>query len=127
MAPDTTKLASVFETIKAEFPKSLSEHGWYTLTVSPLFFLNEINHSNQHHKASALITASNPTNITHLYNFLISQQEWSTPEQRRILSRRLREQMLKQWVVIGIPKVITAVFSLAQIEKPDDADPSFTR
>ncbi|KAJ5288939.1 hypothetical protein N7478_001969 [Penicillium angulare] len=109
MAPDTTKLSSLFETIKKEFPHTISEHGWYTLT------------------ASVLITASTPTDITHLYNFLISQPEWSTHEQRKILSRRLREQMLKQWVVIGIPKVITAVFSLAQIEKLEDADLSFTR
>ncbi|KAJ6014750.1 hypothetical protein N7540_009341 [Penicillium herquei] len=109
MAPDTTKLPEIFETIKKGFPSSLSEHGWYILS------------------ASALITASNPTNITYLYNFLISQPEWSKPDQRRVLIRRLREQMLKQWVIIGIPKVITAVLSLAQIENPEDADPSFTR
>ncbi|KAJ5220241.1 hypothetical protein N7468_009445 [Penicillium chermesinum] len=100
MPLDTSQLPAIFEEIKKEFPSSVSEHGWYTMTLS------------------SLITVSNPANITHLYNFLISQPEWSTHEQRRVLSRRLREQLMKQWVVIGIPRVITAVLSLAAAEAP---------
>ena len=73
------------------------------------------------------MTVSNPANINSLYEYLISQPEWSSHEQRKVLSRRLREQMLKQWVVLGIPRVITAVRALATIEAPEDADTSFSK
>ena len=73
------------------------------------------------------MTVSNPANIRYLYLYLISLPQWSSHEQRRALSRRLREQMLKQWVIIGIPKVITAVRALAKIEESEDADSSLTR
>ncbi|KAJ5899974.1 hypothetical protein N7495_004718 [Penicillium taxi] len=70
---------------------------------------------------------SNPANVNFLYEFLVAQPEWTSHENRKVLSRRLREQMLKQWVVIGIPRVITAVRALATIEAPEDADFSFTK
>lgn len=53
--------------------------------------------------------------------------EYSTSAQRKILSRRLREQYLKQWVLTGIPRTIMGVLALARAEKLEDADDSFTR
>lgn len=127
MSLDTAQLPAIFEEIKREFPSSVSQNGWYTLAVSYSTPTTKLTQANTPGKLSSLITVSNPANITHLYSFLIAQPEWSTPEQRRVLSRRLREQLMKQWVVIGIPRVITAVLSLAQAEAPEDADPSFTK
>ena len=73
------------------------------------------------------MTVANPANIIHLYTYLISLPQWASHQQRQLLSRRLREQMLKEWVIIGIPKVITVVRALATIEAPEDADSSVTR
>lgn len=78
-------------------------------------------------KASALIACSDPNNFGRLYRYLVELPEYATSEQRRALSRRLREQLLKQWVVIGIPRTITAVRALVREEKPEDADSTFTR
>lgn len=63
----------------------------------------------------------------HLYRYLTKLPDFSTPQQRRVLSRRLREQLLKQWILNGIPRTIMAVLALAREESPEDADATFTR
>ena len=62
-----------------------------------------------------------------LYRYLISKPEYTTPEQRQALIRRLREALVKLVSIIGVPKPLEAVFSIADIERDEDKDHSFSR
>ena len=62
-----------------------------------------------------------------LYKYLISQKRYSKPEQRQALVRRLREALVKLVSVVGVPKPLEAIFSIADIEREEDKDWSFSR
>ncbi|EGP83206.1 uncharacterized protein MYCGRDRAFT_88187 [Zymoseptoria tritici IPO323] len=53
--------------------------------------------------------------------------EYSTADARKALMRRLREALLKLVSVVGVPKPLEAIFSIAAVEKPEDRDMSFSR
>ena len=48
-------------------------------------------------------------------------------QQRQALVRRLREALVKLISVVGVPKPIDAVFSIAGVEREEDKDYSFSR
>lgn len=56
-----------------------------------------------------------------------AEQQFRTSEQRKRLSRRLRECLMKEFTLVGIPLVLGAISALAAVEKAEDADATFTR
>ena len=62
-----------------------------------------------------------------LYRYLIGKPQYSGSEQRKALVRRLREALVKLVSVVGVPKPLEAIFSIADIEREEDKDWSFSR
>ena len=62
-----------------------------------------------------------------LYKYLISKPQYSTPDQRKALVRRIREALVKLVSVVGVPKPLEAIFSIADVERDEDKDHSFSR
>jgi len=69
-----------------------------------------------------LIACGRPEAIADLYLFLTSQERFSASAQRKRLSRQLRDVLMKEWTLVGIPLVITALAALAAVEKEEDVD-----
>lgn len=125
MASKSESLPELFDVVKAKFPASLEPDRWYLVAVSktrpPLTVRLLIP------QASALVTCSDPFQFGQLYTYLTKQQEYSSPDRRRFLNKRLREFVMKQWVTIGVPKAATALFGLIKEEQPGDVDLTFTK
>lgn len=68
-----------------------------------------------------------PACAADLYKYLISKPQYSQPEQRQALIRRLREALVKLVSVVGVPKCLEAIFSIGAIEREEDKDYSFSR
>ncbi|KAF6233362.1 hypothetical protein HO173_008294 [Letharia columbiana] len=94
MATKAESFPRLFDAVKAKFPSSLGPDRWHLVA------------------ASALITYLRPLKSGYLWNYLTSQPDCQTLEQRRALNKRLREFFVKQWVTIGVPKAAVALFSL---------------
>ena len=78
--------------------------------------------------AIACITASpDPEAAAQLYLYLISKPEYTTPESRQALVRRLREALFKAVIIVGVCKPIESILAIAQVERPEDKDYSSTR
>ncbi len=78
-------------------------------------------------QASALLTCSDPKDFGHLYVHLVEQPERLSAAGRQALNKRLREFLMKQWLTIGLPKVTVALYALTEVERPGDADLTFTK
>lgn len=76
---------------------------------------------------SAVTGGGHPHFAATLYEYLISKPEYSTSDQRKALIRRLREALVKLVSVVGVPKPLEAVFSIADIEREEDKDYSCSR
>jgi hypothetical protein len=76
---------------------------------------------------SALCGSPYPEFITNLYTYLIAKHEYSTPETRKALIRRIREALVKDVSIIGVCKPIEVILLLDAIERPEDKDYSFSR
>lgn len=68
-----------------------------------------------------------PEHAEYLYTYLIDKPQYSTPEARQKLVRRLREALVKNVAVQGVCKPLEAVFSIAKVERDEDKDYSFSR
>ncbi|KAI9799394.1 MAG: hypothetical protein M1833_004094 [Piccolia ochrophora] len=99
----------LFNHLYSSFPESLREDGWY-LAV-----------------ASALVATHNASKVADLYIYLTSRKNFSTSIQRKRLSRRLRETLMKAWTLVGIPVVLEAVVALAKVERPEDKETGSAR
>jgi hypothetical protein len=75
---------------------------------------------------SALVGAE-PDHVGTLYTYLINKPEFTTPESRQALVRRLREGLVKNISIQGVCKPIEALFSVVEVERPEDKDYSFSR
>lgn len=108
--PVPEEALQLFQSIESSFPsKTLGEDKWYILTL-------------------ASITAGGHSEFAaNLYQYLISKPQYSTPEQRQTLMRRLREALVKLVSVVGVPKPLEAVFQIAAVEREEDRDYSFSR
>lgn len=107
MSPD---LPALFESLKTSFPSSTLGHDkWYILALS------------------ALVAGGHPEVAPELYTHLISGSDFKTPEQRQQLVRRLREALFKLVSVVGVPRPLEAVFQIAEVEREEDRDYSFSR
>jgi len=108
--PTRPETLALFTTLESHFPTStLGSDKWYILTLA------------------ALVGGGHPELAADLYLHLISRPEFTTPESRKALVRRLREVLVKLVSVIGVPKAIDAVFSIAGVEREEDRDYSFSR
>ena len=74
-----------------------------------------------------MIGSGTPSYMGDLYRYLISQPAYTTPEQRQRLVRRMREAMIKCIILNGIPVVLQALLSVAELEREEDKDFSFSR
>lgn len=108
--PTKEETLALFTSIEQHFPTStLGSDKWYILTLA------------------ALVGGGHPEIAADLYLHLISRPEFTAPESRKALVRRLREVLVKLVSVIGVPKAIDAVFSIAGVEREEDRDYSFSR
>lgn len=62
-----------------------------------------------------------------LYKELIKRPEFTTPEQRQFLMRRIRETLFKSICIIGVCKPLEAIFDIEAVTAPEDKDYSFSR
>ncbi|TVY23361.1 hypothetical protein LHYA1_G008320 [Lachnellula hyalina] len=105
-AEDATAL---FKSIEEIFPKlTLGEDKWYLPVLS------------------ALVGAA-PDHVGTLYTYIVNKPDFSTPETRQALVRRLREALVKNISIQGVCKPIEALFSITKVERPEDKDYSFSR
>ena len=126
-AEDALKL---FQDIEQLFPSAtLGEDKWQILAVSALLPTPSTNIQHIHPQAqiSAVAGGGHPAFAAELYKYLISQPQYSTPDQRKALIRRLREALVKLVSVVGVPKALEAIFSIADIEREEDKDYSSSR
>jgi hypothetical protein len=101
---------SLFASLEEHFPsKTLGDDKWYILAIA------------------AIVGGGHPELSADLYLHLVSRPEFSTPDSRKALVRRLREALIKLVSVIGVPKAIDAIFSIAGVEREEDKDYSFSR
>ncbi|KAF2875705.1 hypothetical protein BDV95DRAFT_626174 [Massariosphaeria phaeospora] len=101
--PDPTdeQALALFATLEQTFPSNtLGTDKWYILTPSfaPL-----------------------------LYTSLLTRPEYSSPEQRQALMRRIRETLMKLVPIVGVCKPLDAIFEIAAVTAPQDRDYSFSR
>ncbi|MCJ1366872.1 hypothetical protein MMC16_006003 [Acarospora aff. strigata] len=104
MAGPDMDVVDLIKKIQDTYPTGLPVDGWYLLT------------------ASSLVACGRPEAIADLYQHLVTQEAFATSAQRKVLSRKLRDLLMKEWTLTGIPLVITAVAALAKVEKDEDAD-----
>ncbi|KXL41386.1 hypothetical protein M433DRAFT_140411 [Acidomyces richmondensis BFW] len=107
--PTSDEALHLFKEIELHFPKTLGNDKWYILVIS------------------AITGGGHPAFAKELYLHLISRPEYSTSVQRKSLIRRLREALVKLVSVVGVPRPLEAIFSIAEVEKDEDKDYSFSR
>jgi len=108
--PTKEDAVALFKAIEDHFPsKSLGDDKWYILALA------------------AIAGGGQPEFAADLYLYLISKPAYATSDARQALMRRLREALMKLVSVVGVPKPLEAVFCIAEVEKDEDKDYSFSR
>lgn len=107
--PTVDEALHLFKEIELLFPKTLGNDKWYIMAIS------------------AITGGGHPAFARELYLYLISLQEYSTSEKRKALVKRLREALVKLVSVVGVPRPLEAIFSIAAVERDEDKDYSFSR
>lgn len=91
-----------FQELYESFPTRFRENGWY-ISV-----------------AATVIALQRPELIASLYNHTATLHDYASLQARRRLGARLRDVLLKEWTLVGIPVVITALAKLAEAERALD-------
>ena len=73
-------------------------------------------------EASTLVACGKPEEIGALSSYVQDQLDQGDATERRLVSKRLRDVLMKEWTLVGIPLVITAVAALAKAEEGSDFD-----
>lgn len=108
--PSEEEIQTLFKAIESDFPAStLGSDKWYILLLC------------------SLTAGGHAEYAAHLYRHLTARNEYSTSESRKALIRRLREALFKLVSVVGVPKSLEAILSIAAVEKEEDKDYTFTR
>ncbi|RMJ18427.1 hypothetical protein BHE90_001291 [Fusarium euwallaceae] len=107
ITPSVSKLLEEVEAIFAH-TSQLSER-WYLVALA------------------ALAGGNDPVMCKDLYLYLISKPDFSEPNQRRALIRRIREGLIKCIAVIGVCKPIEAILAINEVERDEDKDHSISR
>ncbi|EWC48743.1 hypothetical protein DRE_00048 [Drechslerella stenobrocha 248] len=100
---------ALFNETQATFPKSLGDETWYLVLLATLTY------------------GSNEKIIAALYTHLTSQPRYATSEARQVLIRRIRETLVKLVALIGVCKPLAAIWKIAEVEREEDRDYSFSR
>jgi hypothetical protein len=74
-----------------------------------------------------MVGGGQPAFAPTLYKNLIARPEHSSPEQRKVLMRRIRETMMKLVSIVGVCKPLEAIFDIDAVTAPEDKDYSFSR
>lgn len=123
--PTEEEAITLFEAIEKTFPHgTLGDDKWYLVTVSQLQVLGTQVANNC--QLSALL-GTEPTHAGYLYTYLTKKPEYTTPESRQALVRRLREALVKNTSIQGVVRALEALFSITKLERPEDRDYSFSR
>lgn len=102
-------LTTLFHDIETSLQNTQLASRWYLLVLA------------------ALVTGPDPEHASHLYQHLISKPAYQSSPFRQSLVRRLREGLVKLISIIGVCKPISAILSIAKIERPEDRDLSCSR
>ncbi|KAK8045012.1 hypothetical protein PG993_005036 [Apiospora rasikravindrae] len=103
----TPKVYDLFSAIEADCAHSgLGPNSWYLLTIA------------------ALAGGNDPELSDQLYLYLTAKPEFSTPAQRHVLIRELREALIKSVPLVGVCKPLEAIMAINAQERPEDKDPS---
>ncbi|KAG7110303.1 hypothetical protein HYQ45_010757 [Verticillium longisporum] len=103
-------LVELFEQIEENIALTqLGSSKWYMITLA------------------ALVGSNDPDLCADLYTHLLTKPEFSTPEQRQELVRRLREGLFKTISVVGVCKPMSAILAINAREREEDKDRSITR
>jgi hypothetical protein len=73
------------------------------------------------------VTAAEPQAVAALYQYLVDEDENVTQQRRCVVNRRLQAFFMKQWPIVGIPKVVDAYLALLKVQKEGDMDTGFTK
>ena len=147
--PTAEQLVNLLKALEEKFPtKTLGEDRWYLIAVnkSSLIFISSTLSTSSSTLAtyfflkknkdilnpptpqiSALTGGNSAELVGHLYTHLISQPRYTTPSSRQQLVRRLREALVKSVSIVGVCKPIEAIFQIAEREREEDKDFSFSR
>ncbi|KAL5116426.1 hypothetical protein ACEQ8H_005662 [Pleosporales sp. CAS-2024a] len=108
--PTEEEALALFQAVEDQFPsQSLGHDKWYLLTYA------------------AMVGGGQPGFASLLYKELIKRAEYTTPEQRQALMRRIRETLFKLIVIVGVVKPLEAIFDIDAVTRPEDKDYSFSR
>ncbi|OCK82595.1 hypothetical protein K432DRAFT_471428 [Lepidopterella palustris CBS 459.81] len=78
--------------------------------------------------AATLLAVDSGAHFGALFEYVISQStDKDTPDARRRVSRQLREVIIKEWTLVGMPRVFAAYYSLNSKENPSDRAADFER
>ncbi|KAM6536032.1 hypothetical protein FALCPG4_005553 [Fusarium falciforme] len=106
----TPAISEVLPRIETSFQQtSLGKDRWYVIALA------------------AIAGSTDPLLAKELYLYLISKPEFSTPDQRRALVRRLREVLVMSISIVGVCKPIEAILAINECEREEDKDHSATR
>ncbi|KAL8794787.1 MAG: hypothetical protein Q9195_002741 [Heterodermia aff. obscurata] len=97
-------LQDVFTAVQEKTPESLGPSAWYIAT------------------AAALVSLGKPEEIGALFVHLTSSMPSEHKSSKEHVSKRLRDVLMKEWTLVGIPLVVAAVASLAQAEEGLELD-----
>jgi hypothetical protein len=108
--PTKADLLALLTTLESHFSSStLGSEKWFILALA------------------SLVAGGHPDLSADLYLHLISRPGYQSSESRQALVRKLREVLVKLVAIVGVPKCIDAVFSIAGVEREEDRDWSFGR
>lgn len=100
----------LFRTVEAKFEASdLASDKWYLVALS------------------TLTSTPEPHLADQLYQYLTKQPAYSTPEARKSLVRRMRETLIKDTALCGLPKTAEAIIAIGKVVTEADLDESFSR
>ena len=103
-------IIKLFVKIESQFENtSFGADHWYIATIA------------------ALAGGNDPELCKDLYLHLISKPEYSTPQQRQALIRRLREALVKCVSIIGVCKPLEAILAIGSCEAEEDKDYTASR
>ena len=108
--PTKADLHALLATLESHFPsQNLGTYRWFIVALA------------------SLVAGGHPDLSADLYLYLIARPEYQSPGSRQALVRQLREILMKLVAIVGVPKCIDAVFSIAGVEWEEDKDYSFSR
>lgn len=115
-------MEDIFSAVREQVPSTLGPNAWYLIVVSHptphITFLRKCYFFPLILKqASALVACGKPEEIGKLASYIYNRPNIATASERATVSKRLRDVLMKEWTLVGIPLVITAVASLATAEE----------